>query len=92
MMKNRQGIEYWFEEVRPGVHVIRGDLKYWRFGGREGESGVNMDDLGFVDPSGGPFISIGSEIQGRKVCRIWTQTQWVTPFRKEQQIFFEVES
>jgi hypothetical protein len=90
-VKNRHGVEYSFEEIEPGVYTIRGDLKYWRFGGHEGTSGMDMADLGFVDPSGGPFIAVGTEIEGRAIRRISVVTEWVTPFRKDQLILFEVD-
>lgn len=69
-MKNRYGNEYHFEKTGDNEYTIKGELEYWRFGGREGVEGLNMNDLGFVDPSGGPFISIGYEIDGHKVERI----------------------
>ena len=69
-MRNRYGDEYQFEQVSDNVYTITGDLKYWRFGGKEGEDAVNEDDLGFVDPSGGPFIGMGYMIEGRPVRRI----------------------
>jgi hypothetical protein len=90
-MKNRHGVEYSFEEIEPGVYTIRGDLKYWRFGGHEGVSDIDMRDLGFVDPSGGPFIAVGTEIEGRPIRRISVVTEWVTPFRKDQLILLEVD-
>ena len=90
-MKNRHGVEYHFEEIQPGIYTIRGDLRYWRFGGREGIPGVDMSDLGFVDPSGGPFLAIGSDIEGRTIRRISAENIWVTPFKKQQQILFEVD-
>ena len=90
-MKNRHGVEYHFEEISPGTYTIRGDLKYWRFGGHEGVSGVDMTDLGFVDPSGGPFLAVGGEIEGHPIRRISVITEWVTPFRKDQLILFEVD-
>ena len=41
------------------------------FLGREGVEGVDMNNLGFVDPSGGPFIAVNeSYIEGRKVTNI----------------------
>ena len=90
-MKNRHGVEYHFEEISPGVYTIRGDLKYWRFGGKDGTSGVDMADLGFVDPSGGPFLSVGGLIEGHRIRRISVVTEWVTPFKKDQVILFEVD-
>jgi len=90
-MKNRHGVEYRFEEISPGVYTILGDLRYWRFGGHEGVSGVDMTDLGFVDPSGGPFLAVGGEIEGHRIRRISVITEWVTPFKKDQLILFEVD-
>lgn len=74
-MKNRYGDEYRFEKINDNTYTIVGDLKYWRCGGKEGQEGIDDSDLGFVDPSGGPFISIGYEIEGRKVTRIKTDTE-----------------
>lgn len=81
-MRNRYGNEYHFEKVDDNTYTIEGDLEYWRYGGKEGGREVDANDLGFVDPSGGPFISIGYEIEGKKVKRI---------FVKENKLHFEVE-
>lgn len=70
MMKNRYGDEYQFTKVGNDTYTITGDLKYWRMGGQEGQSHIDYENLGFVDPSGGPFIGIGYPIEGRKVVRI----------------------
>ena len=67
--KNRYGDEYWYQPVAGGF-TIEGDLSYWRFGGKEGQEGLNYEDLGFVDPSGGPFIEVGMEINGQTIKRI----------------------
>lgn len=69
-MKNRHGEVYGFTQVGDNEFTITGGLKYWRFGGREGQTEIDWSNLGFVDPSGGPFISVGSIIEGRKVVRI----------------------
>ncbi len=69
-MYNRYGNEYWFEQVGPNTYTIKGDLNYWRYGGKEGEDALDESDLGFVDPSGGPFISMGYKIEGRPVVKI----------------------
>jgi hypothetical protein len=69
-MKNRYGDEYRFEKVSDNTYTIVGELKHWRFGGREGQESMDLTDLGFVDPSGGPFISVGSVIERRKIIRI----------------------
>jgi len=82
-MKNRYGNEYHFEKIGDNEYTIKGDLSYWRFGGREGVEGVDMNNLGYVDPSGGPFISHGYEIEGRKVTNIASNSEG---------IFFTVEA
>lgn len=69
-MKNRYGDEYHFEKLSENTYTIVGELNHWRFGGREGQQKMDDTDLGFVDPSGGPFISIGYPIEGRLVKRI----------------------
>ena len=69
-MKNRHGDEFNFEKIDDNTYTIVGNLKYWRYGGQDGENTINYGNLGFVDPSGGPFISQGYLIEGRKVIRI----------------------
>jgi hypothetical protein len=82
-MRNRDGVEYQFEKVNDNTYTIVGDLTYWRYGGREDQDQMDFMDLGFVDPSGGPFISVGSEIEGRRIVRI---------SEVDGRILFEVES
>lgn len=81
-MRNRYGVEYRFEQVSENTYTIKGALEYWRYGGQEGQERIDYDNLGFVDPSGGPFIGIGSQIEGRKVVRIRS---------RDDQLLFEVE-
>lgn len=69
-MRNRYGDEYSFEKVAENTYKIVGDLKWWRCGGKEGQSGIDEQDLGFVDPSGGPFITVGGKIDGQEIVRI----------------------
>jgi hypothetical protein len=71
--KNRYGDEYWFKQLTEDTYAVCGDLKYWRYGGKEGQEGINELDLGFVDPSGGPFITAGYKINGRTVTQISSQ-------------------
>ena len=80
-MRNRYGDEYMFEQVDADTYTIKGDLKYWRYGGQEGQESIDENNLGFVDPSGGPFISIGYIINGRPVKRI---------IARDGEIFFKV--
>ena len=82
-MRNRYGDIYHFEKLSENTYTIVGDLKYWRYGGREGQQQMDMNDIGFVDPSGGPFISIGDIIESRRVVRIRVDSG--------EKILFEVE-
>lgn len=69
-MKNRYGDVYSFVKESEDTFRITGDLKHWRFAGREGQQQMDFNDLGFVDPSGGPFIELGMQLDGRKIVRI----------------------
>jgi hypothetical protein len=85
-MRNRYGDEYTFESVGENTYTIKGDLKYWRFGGREGQEQMDLSDLGFVDPSGGPFIEVGMKIEGREIVNISAADD----LDNEPKILFEV--
>lgn len=53
MMKNRYGVEYDFELVSENTYTMIGKLvedAYWRVGGKQDQSEIDMKDLGFVDP------------------------------------------
>ena len=68
---NRYGDCYYFEPISNNKlkFVMEGkSLEYCRFGGKENT--LDYNDLGYFDPSGGPFIKIGTTIQGRKVTKI----------------------
>jgi len=81
-MRNRHGDEYSFQKVDTNTYTVVGELKWWRYGGQEGQQTIDYNNLGFVDPSGGPFISLGYQIEGRKIVRISSNGE---------QILFEVE-
>lgn len=81
-MKNRYGVEYDFVKVSNNVYTITGELTHWRFGGKEGQQHLDANDLGFVDPSGGPFIGLSTLIYGKKVINISA---------KEGKIYFTLE-
>jgi hypothetical protein len=85
-MRNRYGDEYTFVSVDENTYTIKGDLKYWRFGGREGQEQMDLSDLGFVDPSGGPFIEVGMKIEGREIVNISAADD----LDNEPKILFEV--
>lgn len=83
--KNRYAYQFHFEQVGDNKYKIVGSLKYCRYGGREGQQGVDMHDLGFIDPSGGPYMSVGYPLPiiGRNIKRIGVYNS---------DIIFEVES
>jgi len=76
-MRNRYGVEYNFEKIDDHTYTIVGDLDHWRYGGHEGQERIDFSDLGFVDPQGGPFISVGSEIEGRTIVRIMADPEGI---------------
>lgn len=64
-MKNRYGDEYHWEKLNDDEYkfVMEGtSLKYCRIGGKEGQQGIDHNDLGMFDPSGGPYVAVGSKI------------------------------
>jgi len=72
-MKNRYGDEYHWEKLNDNEYlfVMEGEsLKYGRVGGKEGQSGIDYDDLGMFDPSGGPYVDIGCVIEVGTVTHI----------------------
>ena len=76
-MRNRYGDEYSFVSLQPDVYAIVGNLSYWRYGGLPDEDEINENNLGFVDPSGGPFLEVGQMLPGtnRKITRIFVKNQ-----------------
>lgn len=70
-MKNRYGEEYSFELIGENTYKFVGDPKYCRYGGKQDAPDIDVNDLGFFDPSGGPFISEGYKINGKPVKRIY---------------------
>lgn len=74
-MRNRYGKEYWFEMVDDTTyrfHMEEGGTKYMRFGSREGQTEMDYNDLGMFDPVGGPYVTVGSEVDGKTITRIWS--------------------
>lgn len=72
-MKNRHGIEYNFVKVSDNKYrfeMAEDDMKYMRMGGKEGQEKIDMDDLGMFDPSGGPFVTIGTKVDGKAITKI----------------------
>lgn len=64
-MKNRHGVEYSFVKVENNLYrfdMAESGMQYMRMGGREGQDQIDMEDLGMFDPTGGPYVAVGSKI------------------------------
>ena len=74
--KNRYGDEYhWEPYTLENAYVFRMEgtsLEYCRFGGKEGQEGLDVNDLGMFDPSGGPYVELGAKIDGKEIVKIST--------------------
>ena len=72
-MKNRYGVEYSFVAVGPATYEFHMDsdkMNYCRYGGLEGQDILDYNNLGFFDPSGGPFVSVGGTVENRVIIQI----------------------
>lgn len=84
-MKNRYGVVYDFKLVAEDTYhfeIPEKEMDYCRYGGKHGENHIDWQDLGMVDPSGGPFISLGMKLNGKQVSKIWVE---------EHRIYIKVE-
>ena len=64
-MRNRHGVEYSYVKYDDKLYrfnMAEEHMAYMRFGGKEGQEGIDMMDLGMFDPSGGPYVAVGSKI------------------------------
>ena len=64
-MKNRYGVEYTFVKYDDNLYrfnMAEEEMNYMRMGGREGQEQIDMNDLGFFDPAGGPYVAVGGII------------------------------
>ena len=69
-MKNRHGVEYTFvtyDDKLYRFNMSEEGMKYSRYGGKEDQEGIDPNDLGFFDPSGGPFVAVGSKIYSDEI-------------------------
>ena len=95
-MKNRHGVEYNFVHIADNLYrfdMEDSDSNLMRLGGKEGQEGIDMNDLGMFDPSGGPYIEVGStlywdEFKGSVEQSPLTVTKI---FVRDDEIFVEVE-
>lgn len=70
---NRSGVAYKF--VKTGSNTVAFDmspdaLAYCRIGGLDGQAFVDWENLGYIDPAGGPMIGLGTVIDDRKVVKV----------------------
>jgi len=75
---NRYGDEYTWTKINENTYRfdMNGEsMKYSRFGGKEGQTEVDMSDLGMFDPSGGPYVTIGMKIDDQLISRIYTDKE-----------------
>ena len=69
---NRYRDEYkWIREGDAYRFEMSGDsMQYCRYGGKEGDEGLDITDLGMFDPSGGPYVSLGDTIDDKPITRL----------------------
>lgn len=73
---NRYKDSYTWIKVSENTYEFTMDsdsMKYCRYGGREGDEGIDITDLGMFDPSGGPYVCLGMEIDGKPITRIYSE-------------------
>ena len=64
-MRNRHGVEYCYVQYDDKLYrfnMAEEDMMYMRFGGKDGQNGIDHNDLGMFDPAGGPYVAVGSKI------------------------------
>lgn len=95
-MKNRYGKEYSFVKYDDNLYrfnMSEEDMKYMRYGGKDHEEGIDMNDLGMFDPSGGPYVAVGSKIYWDEIKDAVEQSPLIVTkiFVRDDEIFVEVE-
>lgn len=76
-MRNRYGETYSFELVEPNVYRYVGNTSYCRMGAVEGQDAVDLNNLGFFDPAGGPFVGVGGMLNGHEILKIASTTDGI---------------
>jgi len=92
-MKNRYGVEYTFARIgenRFQFVMAEEGMKYCRYGGKEGQDHMDFNDLGFFDPSGGPFVDCGGMIFPDETSDASGPWKVTSIFCADQDIFVEV--
>lgn len=69
---NRYGDEYVFSQQEDGTVLWEGPFDYYRYG-------INEDGTGlmFIDPSGGPFISVGHPLRYLNSDNKISRLEWI---------------
>jgi len=73
MYTNRYSDSYMWEAINDTTYKFVMDdkaMKWCRYGGREGVEGIDTSNLGMFDPSGGPYVCLGMEIDGKPITRL----------------------
>lgn len=68
--QNRYGADYWFEPLDNGAYkfcMSETEMAHCRMGA---DASGDFTNLSFFDPSGGPFISVGSRLEFGTVNKI----------------------
>lgn len=65
-LPNRDKLNIYLEpdEIEENLYSLKGEISSTSLIGKEGDNIININDLGAVDPPGGPFISKGDKIPG----------------------------
>lgn len=64
-MKNRHGVEYSYVKYDDKLYrfnMAEEHMAYMRYGGHDFQEGIDYNDLGMFDPSGGPYVAVGGKI------------------------------
>jgi len=95
-MRNRCGVEYSFVKVADNLYhfdMSEEGMEYMRLGGKDGQEGIDYSDLGMFDPSGGPYVAVGSKIYWDEIREATEQPPLTVKriiFIKEEGLFVEV--
>lgn len=96
-MRNRHGVEYRFVECDDKLYLFdmsEENMKYMRLGGKDGQEGIDHNDLGMFDPSGGPYVAVGSKIYWDEIHEATEQKPLIVKriiYSEEEGLFVEVE-
>jgi len=79
---NRYGDDVHLEPISENKYILKCSGEHVRVGFDSDEDYKNHN-YSFIDPPGGPFISVGKEIDGMKVSKIGVEdNEWIIEFEK----------